>query len=168
MKLNRLILLSIAILLSLNINGQRSLEADTSFFSFELIPSRNLTSSGDTANTVILVLDSADITKYSKIIMTGDFIREIKTNSTDLRSDSRIEQRANKYRINMQEWSCRDKWTVTGVKVDGSQDQLIALNQMEIGRPKVKTFRPETTDVEIYNGPRINEEEEESIIEKQN
>jgi hypothetical protein len=161
MKLINLIFISACLSAFLPLVAQ---EADTTaaYYTFELISTGKVTKESDTLYQVIFLMDTTNLHLYSELLVqTSKQKKKLKISKENREDNPRIKIKNKNYHLDMEEWILGEEFIVLAQKPDGS---VVELNQ----HPRasefyhiVETTGPNTSDLKIYDGPEITEEENE-------
>jgi len=143
----KLISVSICLLFSINVLSQE-IKTSEAYYNYELIPNGRIHNGIDTSYTVILIMDTVDVKRYSSVII-GDDQRtsEFSFNSGDSEELSRRTLSMEKIRMDMSDWLSSESWEVTALRSDGTKVLLKLRPLKDDIIPIVEPINPKTRNL---------------------
>lgn len=138
--------------------------ADTieAYYTYELSPTEIVTKDLDTLYQVFIILDTTDLDRYINIwVENTKQKKELKIDKEKTKDNPRIKQKKKNYHLDMEEWLLSEEFIVMAQKPNGSAVKLIQHPRASEFYHEVRTTGPSTSDLKIYDGPEIIEEENE-------
>jgi hypothetical protein len=124
MKIERLIILSVCLVVSLNVVSQET-ETTAKYYEYELVPTGKIYNTLDTAYKLILILDIIEMSRYVELqFETENYRNVLKVLPSDLETLPEVSLKQDKYHIEVGEVQGAEAFKVSGKNGDGDLFEL--------------------------------------------